>query len=118
MRTGMTGSWRRTRTLLLVAVVLAALAYAWWGSQSELTASERVTARVERIKETADGGPLLLEAALADGRTLWVVIPRDGLRPEAGKRVPLIRERYADGTVRYRFDRAGWGASGAPSGAG
>jgi hypothetical protein len=98
-------AWRRGRTFLLVLVTLAALAYAWWAGQGELIATQRVTARVERIKPTADGdGPLLLQAVLADGRTVWVIVPRDAPRPHPGDEVALVRERYADGTVRYRFN--------------
>lgn len=99
----------------MLGAVLALLGYTGWGGQSEPVAAHRITVTVEAVRATGEAGePALVKVALADGGPAWVLLPRAAPRPAPGEAVPLRADKYAGGTVRYRFDRASWVAGSEP----
>ena len=106
-------SYRRNRVLVVIGLLLVVMAYAWWVQRGEVVATESAQATVTAIRNTGSGAPVLVEVRLGDGGKVWVALPRRAPRPESGERLPLVTERYADGTVRYRLDTEAWRADGA-----
>ncbi|HEX23025.1 MAG TPA: hypothetical protein ENH21_06285 [Chromatiales bacterium] len=94
-----------------VAIGLAGLLlWAWYEWPAERVSQAEITVEVVSVSPppAAQGKALtVMTVRLPDGRQ-WRLIVADNTRPEAGSRVSLIHERYADGSESFAFDRQRW----------
>lgn len=110
MQSQTANAFRRNRVLLAIAILLAVMAYGWWMQRGEVVATGSAVGTVAGVRATGGGAPVLAGVRLGEEGKVWVALPRRAPRPEEGERLPLVTERYADGTVRYRLDTAAWPA--------
>ncbi len=92
------------------------LLWAWWQWPAERVSQEEIAAEVVSLSPPPapqSKALMVMVVRLPDGRQ-WRLIVGDNTRPAPGSRVPLIHERYADGSESIVFDRQRWRVEGSP----
>ena len=106
---------RRNISAWLTAVGLAGLLlWSWWQWPAEMVSRQEISAEVISVSPppAAQGKALtVMVVRLPDGRK-WRQIIGDNARPATGTRVPMIHERYADGSEFFAFDQQRWQVEG------
>ncbi|NOX76290.1 MAG: efflux RND transporter permease subunit [Gammaproteobacteria bacterium] len=100
---------RRNISAWLIAVgLLGLLLWAWLSWPTERVSLENVTAEVMSLSSAATENALsVVMVRLPDGQQVRLILAASD-RPAPGSHLPLIHERYADGSETFALDRMQW----------
>ncbi len=105
---------RNVRAWGVAIGLVGLLLWSWWQWPAERVSQAAVSAEVVSLSapmSAQDKTLPVLVVRLADGRRLRLLVG-DNVRPAPGSQVPLIHERYADGSEYFAFDRQRWQVEG------
>lgn len=104
---------RNVRAWGVAIGLIVLLLWAWWEWPAERISQQEISAEVVSLSPPGAQGKALavMLVRLPDGRQCRLMIG-DNVRPAPGSRVPLIQERYADGSEFFIFDRQRWQVEG------
>jgi len=101
---------RNIRAWGMAIGLLGLLLWSWYQWPAAMVSREELSAEVVSVSPPpgTQGKALpVMIVRLPDGRQ-WRLMISENARPAAGARVPLIHERYADGSEYFAFDRQRW----------
>ncbi|HEB94761.1 MAG TPA: hypothetical protein ENI94_15150 [Gammaproteobacteria bacterium] len=98
---------RRNISAWLTAVgLLGLLLWAWLSWPAERVSLEHVAAEVVSAASTENALSVVM-VRLSDGRQVRLILAAAD-RPAPGSRLPLVHERYTDGSETFALDRMQW----------
>jgi len=106
---------RNVRAWGMAIGLIGLLLWAWYEWPAEMVSRQEISAEVVSVSPppgTRSKALPVMVVRLPDGRQ-WRLMIGENTRPAPGARVPLIHERYADGSEFYAFDRQRWLVEGA-----
>jgi hypothetical protein len=102
---------RNARAWGMVIVLVGLLTWALWATRAERIEYRETSGELVEVIGGNQGSLFVGRVRLDDGKEIKLYLPQQ-LPPKAGDSVPLIMERYDDGSVLYAFDNGKWIADG------